>query len=134
MNKTYLCNVYIKYVTEVYTDFSWSLTSQRILRFVDRASRYIRVMKTNSMHYLSSVYFVNQPLHEFHPNPPNRESIENHNTYQLLYIYSIPPDDGLQICLKHVEVDVFPTVHHSIVCSRLVERGYQMLCLYSCSS
>jgi hypothetical protein len=27
------------------------------------------------------------------------------NTSQLLNIYSIPPDDGLQICLKHVEVD-----------------------------
>ena len=25
--------------------------------------------------------------------------------YQLLYIYSIPPDDGLQIRPKHVEVD-----------------------------
>ena len=24
---------------------------------------YLRVMKTNLMHYLSSVYFVNQPLH-----------------------------------------------------------------------
>ena len=34
-----------------------------ILCFVDRASRYIRVMKTNTMHYLSSVYFVSQPLH-----------------------------------------------------------------------
>ena len=30
---------------------------------------------------------------------------EKHNTYQLLYIYSIPPDDGLQICPKYVEVD-----------------------------
>jgi hypothetical protein len=30
--------------------------------FVDRVSRYIRVMKTN-LNYLSSVYFVNQPLH-----------------------------------------------------------------------
>jgi hypothetical protein len=28
-----------------------------------------------------------------------------YNTYQLLYIHSIPPDDGLQICPKHVEVD-----------------------------
>ena len=28
-----------------------------------------------------------------------------HNTYQLLYIHSISPDDGLQICPKHVEVD-----------------------------
>jgi len=27
-----------------------------------------------------------------------------YNTYHL-YIYSIPPDDGLQICPKHVEVD-----------------------------
>jgi hypothetical protein len=37
--------------------------------------------------------------------PANRQSTENHNTYQLLYIYSIPPDDGLQICPKHIEVD-----------------------------
>jgi hypothetical protein len=27
-----------------------------------------------------------------------------YNTYQLFYIYNIPPDDGLQICPKHVEV------------------------------
>jgi hypothetical protein len=30
--------------------------------FVDRTSRYNRAMKTNLMHYLSSVYFVSQPL------------------------------------------------------------------------
>jgi hypothetical protein len=30
---------------------------------VDRPYRYICVIKTNSMHNLSSVYFVNQPLH-----------------------------------------------------------------------
>ena len=43
------------------------------------------------------------------PNPDcrmaNRQSTKKHNMYQLLYTYSIPPDDGLQICLKHVEVD-----------------------------
>jgi len=39
----------------------WSVISQRILCFVDSASRYIRVMKTNLMHYLSSVYFVSNP-------------------------------------------------------------------------
>jgi hypothetical protein len=33
------------------------------LCFVDRASRYICVLKTILIHYLSSVYFVNQPLH-----------------------------------------------------------------------
>ena len=34
-----------------------------------------------------------------------KQSTKKHNTYQLLYIYSIPPDDGLQTCPKHVEVD-----------------------------
>ena len=36
---------------------------KEILCFVDRASRYIRVMKTNSMHSLSSVYFISQLIH-----------------------------------------------------------------------
>jgi len=31
--------------------------------FVDRASRYISVMKTNLMHCFSSVYVVNQSIH-----------------------------------------------------------------------
>ena len=80
------------------------------------------------MHCLSSVYSVNQSLHvsgifvayhqevyciytivvgglRWNLNPANRHSTEKHNTYQLLYIYSISPDDGLQICPKHVEVD-----------------------------
>jgi hypothetical protein len=88
-------------------------------------------MKTNFIHYLSSVYFVSQPLNvsgifvahqqEVHCiytatgtccafqltdcRPANRQSAKKHNTYQLFYIYSIPPGDGLQICPKHVEVD-----------------------------
>ena len=37
--------------------------SKWILCSVDRASRYIYVIKTNLMHHLSSVYFVSQPLH-----------------------------------------------------------------------
>ena len=62
------------------------------------------------MHYLSSVCYVSQPLHVSaifvaHLNLANRQSTKKHNTYQLLYIYNIPPDDGLQICPKHVEVD-----------------------------
>jgi hypothetical protein len=28
-----------------------------------------------------------------------------YNYWYVLYIYSIPPDDGLHICPKHVEVD-----------------------------
>ena len=87
---------------------------------------YLYVIKTNMMHYLSSVYFVSQPLHvsgifvAHHQEvycimqqsvhvlfywPVNRQSTKMHNSYQLLYIHSIPPDDGLQICPKHVEVD-----------------------------
>ena len=36
-----------------------------------------------------------------HPSPANRQSAKKHNMYQLSYIYSIPPDDGL----IHVEFD-----------------------------
>jgi len=90
----------------------------------------IYVIKTNLMHYLPSVYFVNQPLHvsgifvAHHQEvysvyttirtccafqltvfwPDDKHSTEKQNTYQLLYIYSIPPDDGLQIRPKRVEV------------------------------
>ena len=89
-----------------------------MLCFVDRASRYIYVMKTNLMHYLSTVDFVNEPLHVsdiFVPHhlelyrkyiqQPGQQSTAKHNTYELLYIYSIPPDDELQIYPKHVEAD-----------------------------
>jgi len=79
----------------------------------------VYVMKINLMHYLSSFYFVNQPLHVSgifvarHQEVDcllamaNRQSTKKHNTNQLLYIYkySIPPDDGLQICPKYIEVD-----------------------------
>jgi hypothetical protein len=37
-------------------------------------------------------------------NTTKIQSTENYNTYQL-YIYSIPPNDGLQICPNHVEVE-----------------------------
>jgi hypothetical protein len=88
----------------------YTVISNFFLCFVDRAPRYIRVMKPYLLHYLSSVYFVNQPLHvsdifvAHHQEvcPANKLSTKKHNTYKLLYIYSIPPDDGLQICPKHV--------------------------------
>jgi len=38
-------------------------------------------------------------------NPPSSQSTKKQNTYQLLYIYNIPPDDGLQICPKYAEAD-----------------------------
>ena len=93
--------------------------------------------KTNLMHYLSSISFVNQHLHvsgifvahyqEVYcvyiqkfgaccafqltvcwpaERPANRQSTEKHNTHQIfVYIHSIPPDNGLKLCPKHVDVD-----------------------------
>jgi len=40
------------------------------------------------------------------PGSDGQQTVNKKNdTNQLLYIYSIPPGDGLQICPKHVEVD-----------------------------
>jgi hypothetical protein len=91
----------------------------------------ICVIKTNLMHYLSPVYFVNQPLlvlDTFVANhqevyciytaigmccalqltvcwPGTDSQLKSTTHTNILYIYSIPPDDWLQICPKHVEVD-----------------------------
>jgi hypothetical protein len=80
-------------------------------------------MKTNLMHYLSSVYFVNQPLHVSDIFVAHHQEVYcvyieqlvrvvlfswlsvGRVRMELLYIYSTPPDDVLQICPKHVEVD-----------------------------
>ena len=52
--------------------------------------------------------FLGDRLLTFHPISANMQSTKKHNMCQLLYIhiYSIPPNDGLQICPKHVEVDL----------------------------
>jgi len=49
-----------------------------------------------------------------YPDSANGQSTKKHNRYQLLYTYSIPPDDGLQICPKHVEVDSWFYLHRYI--------------------
>jgi len=87
-----------------------------------RISKYtfLCVMETNLMHYLSSVYFVNQPLHvtgifvAHHQEvqcactatgtwrafqltvcwPAKRQSTEKHNTYQLLYSDTLANEDN----------------------------------------
>ena len=52
------------------------------LCFVDRSSRYIRVMKTNLMHCLSSVYFVSQPLHV------SGIFVAHHQEVYCIYVYT----------------------------------------------
>ena len=77
------------------------------------------------MHCLSSVCFVIQPLRVLGIFVAHHQEVyciytkigtccafqlakyvstKKHNMYRL-YVYSIPPDDGLQICLKRVEVE-----------------------------
>jgi len=67
----------------------------------------IRVMKSKLMHYLTLVYFVNQPPHVLGIFVAHHIYTHTHtyiqNKYQLLYMYSIPP--VLQISPKCVEVD-----------------------------
>jgi hypothetical protein len=44
--------------------FAWpTVSSHKTLCFVDRASWYIRIKKTNLTQYLSSLNFINKPLH-----------------------------------------------------------------------
>jgi len=59
------------------------------------------VIKTNLMHYICSVYFVCWP-----GSISNRAKVNWKAQHIPIVVHtSIPPDDGLQICLKHVEVD-----------------------------
>jgi hypothetical protein len=60
------------------------------------------------MHYLSAAYFVSQPLHV------SGIFVAHHQEVYCTYITTgtycckctvYPPHDGLQICLKHLEVD-----------------------------
>ena len=77
-----------------------------ILCFVDHVSRYIRVMKTNLMHYLWSVYFVNQLLYVsgiFLARHQEVYCVYTTNMYVLCFLV-----DCLlagQQAAKHVEVD-----------------------------
>jgi len=132
MIKYYMCVIVVKLLVLKYVSLTecvswWSRNKTSLLY---QLLSQTCVIKTNLMHSLSSVYFVNQPVrvsgifvahHQevyckyttigtccaFQLNcllagRPTDSSTEKHNTYQLLYIYSIPPNDGLQICPKHI--------------------------------
>jgi hypothetical protein len=77
----------------------------------------MRVKKTNLMHYVSSVYFVSQPLHVSGIFVAHHQEVYciyaatgTCSAFQLTVCWPfgmelIPPDDGLQMGPKHVEVD-----------------------------
>jgi hypothetical protein len=79
----------------------------KILCIVDRVSQYIPINKTNFIHYLSSVYFMYQPVHVSDVFIAHHQEVHHiyiyiynngyllFSKYQLLYIYVVPPDDGL---------------------------------------
>ena len=72
----------------------------------------IRVIKTNLMQNVSSIYFVYEPLHVSGIFVAHHQEVYCVYIQQLkaqhapvvVYIHSTPPADGLQICPKHVEV------------------------------
>jgi len=57
----------------------------QFLCFVDRASRCTHVMKTNLIHYLSSVYFFNQPLQVSGIFIAHHQEV--YSIYMYMYIY-----------------------------------------------
>ena len=57
------------------------------LCFVDRVSRYICVIKANLMHYLSPVYFVNQPVHVSGILVAQHQEVYCVYIYIYIYIY-----------------------------------------------
>jgi hypothetical protein len=67
-----------------------------------KESKTIKIPKRSWAPRFLKIYLL---LASYSIRPANRQSTEKHNTHQLLYIYSIPPDDGLQVCPKHEEVD-----------------------------
>ena len=71
------------------------------------------VIETNLTYCLSLVYFVNQPLHVSDIFVAHHQEVYYIYVcvfvcvcvYIYIYTHSTPPDDVLQICPKHVEVD-----------------------------
>jgi hypothetical protein len=61
-------------------------------------------MKTNLMHYLFLIYFINQPLHVSGIPTARRQEVFTLYVPIATHIQRTPPDDG-QICLKHAEVE-----------------------------
>ena len=64
----------------------------------------IHLCNKNLMHYLSSVYFVNKPLHVSGMFVAHHQEVYCICT-TIGTCCAFLPDDGLQICPKHVEVD-----------------------------
>ena len=86
----------ITLVISICTDFICTKYILYILCFVDPASRYIRVIKTNLMHNLSSVYFVNQPLHVSGVFVAHQQEV--YCIYIYIYIYIYTYDNWYVLC------------------------------------
>ena len=82
-------------------------TATQILCFVDQVSR-LHLCNKNQLDALFVLSLFRQSTSTCFGHicsPSSGGILYIYNTYQLLYIYSIPPDDVLQICPKHVEVE-----------------------------
>jgi hypothetical protein len=110
-----------------------------VLCSVDCASRYICVIKTNLMHYLSSVYFVNQPLHVSGIFVAHHQEVYCiYTTIGMCCAFQLTvcwpgwdgTDDGLQICPKHLEVDWRSKLRINNASSWLLLHRRIQLCLF----
>ena len=91
----------------IFLNCSWSILLNRRGLVLNSLSRRLVLLRNRKVHYLkdSSLSEIWRESTWRHiPDRANRQSTKKHNTYQL-YMYSVPPDDGLQICPKRVEVD-----------------------------
>jgi len=89
-----------------------------VFMFVDCASRYIRVMKINLMHYLSSVYLVSQPLYIFvkvrHPRCVSNKSNCKVYVYIVKHSYVL---GGMvfTICKAQLHISATDVAHLQVV-------------------
>ena len=96
VRNNYFTVYFDKFYVSIYILFSEQ--PFQILCFVDRAYRYIRVLKTNLMHCLSSVYLYNQPLHvsgifvahhwEF-PSEPGQQTVNLKAHVPIFVVYTL---------------------------------------------
>ena len=81
--------------SEIVASSKWEDNLKCFYVFVDCASRYISAIKTNLMQYLTSVYFLSQPLHV------SGMFVARHQEFYCMYIY-IYVYIYMYICIKQL--------------------------------
>ena len=92
----------------IYTRCLQTTPQMSFLCFVDSESRYICVMKTNLMNYLSPVYSFNQPLHV------SGIFVVHHQEVYCIYVQSCQQKSiGLKFSKSQTGSDMRYSCHHN---------------------